>query len=156
MVQKHMGPQGTLLFFQRTVQIACNNFKTYTLWNDFVLQRYISFLGLIYFTPVKQTSGTAGFYRIILKLFSQSNQSHSYSTRIPQAYRLPYCRTNTKKFSPFFQGPKFFNSLDNEVINSQSLFSYKKKLKMKLLSKYGNSSKIFPSSTFRHFLINWC
>ena len=69
MVQKQMGPQGTLLFFQRTVQIACNNFKTYTLWNDFVLQRYISFLRLTYFTPVKQTSGTAGFYRIILKLF---------------------------------------------------------------------------------------
>ena len=49
-------------------------------------------------------------------------------------------RTNTKKFSPFFQGPKFFNSLDNKVINSQSLSSFKKKLKIKLLSKYENSS----------------
>ena len=46
---------------------------------------------------------------------------------------------NTKKFSPFFQGPKFFNSLDNKVINSQSLSSFKKKLKIKLLSKYENS-----------------
>ena len=72
--------------------------------------------------------------------FSQSNQFHSYNTRNSQAYRLPYCRTNTKKFSPFFQGPKFFNSLDNEVINSQSLSSFKKKLKIKLLSKYENSS----------------
>ena len=41
---------------------------------------------------------------------------------------------------PFFQGPKFFNSLDNKVINSQSLSSFKKKLKIKLLSKYENSS----------------
>ena len=72
--------------------------------------------------------------------FSQRNQFHSYNTRNSQAYRLPYCRTNTKKFSPFFQGPKFFNSLDNEVINSQSLSSFKKKLKIKLLSKYENSS----------------
>ena len=66
--------------------------------------------------------------------FSQSNQFHSYNTRNSQAYRLPYCRTNTKKFSPFFQGPKFFNSLDNEVVNSQSLSSFKKKLTIKLLS----------------------
>ena len=72
--------------------------------------------------------------------FSQSNQFHSYNTRNSQAYRLPYCRTNTKKFSPFFQGPKFFNSLDNKVINSQSLSSFKKKRKIKLLSKYENSS----------------
>ena len=71
--------------------------------------------------------------------FSQSNQFHSYNTRNSQAYRLPYCRTNTKKFSPFFQGPKFFNSLDNKIINSQSLSSFKKKLKIKLLSKYENS-----------------
>ena len=36
------------------------------------------------------------------KIFSQSSQFHSYNTRNSQAYRLPYCRTNTKKFSPFF------------------------------------------------------
>ena len=64
--------------------------------------------------------------------------------------------TNTKKFSPFFQGPKFFNSLDNKVINSQSLSSFKKKLKIKLLSKYENSSEVFPSSTFRLLFSNWC
>ena len=71
--------------------------------------------------------------------FSQSNQFHSCNTRNSQAYRPPYCRTNTKKFSRFFQGPKFFNSLDNKVINSQPLSSFKKNLKIKLLSKYENS-----------------
>ena len=39
--------------------------------------------------------------------FSQSNQFHSYNTRNSQAYRLPYCRTNTKKFSPFLMGLSF-------------------------------------------------
>ena len=64
---------------------------------------------------------------------------HSYNTRNSRVNRLPYCRTNTKKFSPFFQGPtKFCNSLDNEVINSQSLSSFKKILKIKLLRKYEN------------------
>ena len=61
-----------------------------------------------------------------------------------------------EKFSPFFQGPKFFNSLDNEVINSPFLSSCKKTLKIKLLSKYENSSKIFPSWTFRHLFLTWC
>ena len=72
--------------------------------------------------------------------FSQSNQFHSYNTRNSQAYHLPYCHTHTKTFLPFFQGRKLFNSLDNKVINSQSLSSFKKKLKIKLLSKYENSS----------------
>ena len=52
----------------------------------------------------------------------------------PTVYRI-VVQTCTKKFSPFFQGPKLFNSLVNEVINSQSLSSFKKKLKIKLLSK---------------------
>ena len=39
---------------------------------------------------------------------------------------------NTRKFSPFFQGPKFFNLLGNEVIISQSLFSFNKILKIKV------------------------
>ena len=86
--------------------------------------------------------------------FSQSNQFHSYNIGNSQAYRLPYCRTNTTKFAPFFQRPKFFNSLENEVINSQSLSSFKKKLKIKLLSNYENSSQIFPSSTFRHLFFS--
>ena len=30
--------------------------------------------------------------------FSQSNQFHTYNTENFQVYRLPYCRTNTKKF----------------------------------------------------------
>ena len=34
--------------------------------------------------------------------FSQSNQFHSYNARYSQAYRVLYCSTNTKKFSPFF------------------------------------------------------
>ena len=55
----------------------------------------------------------------------------------PTVYRVV---VQTKKFSSFFQGLKFFYSLDNKVINSQSLSSFKKKLKIKLLNKYENSS----------------
>ena len=68
--------------------------------------------------------------------FSQNNQFHSYNTRNSYACRLPCCRRNIDKFSVFFQGPKFFNSLDNEVINSTSSSSFKKILKSKLISSY--------------------
>ena len=64
--------------------------------------------------------------------FSQNNQFHSYNTRNSRAGRLPCCRTNVKKFSVFFQGPQFFNSRDNEFINSTSISSFKKILKSEL------------------------
>ena len=31
-------------------------------------------------------------------------KNNNNNTRNSRAYRLPYCRTNTKEFSPFFQG----------------------------------------------------
>ena len=43
----------------------------------------------------------------------------------PTVYRIVVQTLRSSR--PFFQGPKFFNSLDNEVINSQSLSSFKKK-----------------------------
>ena len=46
----------------------------------------------------------------------------------PLEFLLPVSKLKNNKF----QGA---NSLDNEVINSQSLSSFKKKLKIKLLSK---------------------
>ena len=51
----------------------------------------------------------------------------------PLKFLLPVSKLENNEF----QGA---NSLDNEVINSQSLSSFKKKLKIKLLSKYENSS----------------
>ena len=60
--------------------------------------------------------------------FSQSNIFHSYNTRNSQAYRLPYCRTNTKKFSPFFQGTKFLIHLTtrSSTLNPSPLLRKKK------------------------------
>ena len=42
--------------------------------------------------------------------FLQNSQFHNYNTRNSHALHLPYCRTNVKKISVFFQGPKFYNS----------------------------------------------
>ena len=49
-------------------------------------------------------------------------------TRNSHLYRLPLCRTNIKQFSVFYQGPKFYNSLSTEIVNSSSSVSFKKAL----------------------------
>ena len=61
----------------------------------------------------------------------------------PVVYKIVYCivEQTLTNFSPFFQGPKFFISLDNEINKTLNCFSHLKKiLKIELLTKYGNQS----------------
>ena len=60
----------------------------------------------------------------------------SYNTRNAHSFRLPLCRTNTRQFSIYFQGPKFYNSLNSTITGSSSSASFKRKLKEFLLSTY--------------------
>ena len=59
---------------------------------------------------------------------------NSYGTRSSELFYLPQCRTNIRKFSISFQGPKFFNSLSFEIQNAISTASFCCKLKAFLLS----------------------
>ena len=52
------------------------------------------------------------------------------------SYRLPLCRKNTRQFSIYFQGPKFYNSLNSSITGSSTSASFKRKLKEFLLSTY--------------------
>ena len=67
-------------------------------------------------------------------MFSVTHQVHSYGTRRSEFFHLPHCRTNIRKFSISFQGPKFFNSLSSEIRNATSTASFCRKLKAFLLS----------------------
>ena len=62
-------------------------------------------------------------------LFFMDSQIHNYNTRIAHSFRLPLCRTNTRLFSIYFQGPKFYNSLNSVITGSSSSASFKRKLK---------------------------
>ena len=42
--------------------------------------------------------------------FLLNSQIHNYNTRNAQSFHLPLCRMNTRKFSIYFQGPKFIIS----------------------------------------------
>ena len=69
-------------------------------------------------------------------LFLINSQIHNYNTRNAHSFRLPLCRTNTRQFSIYFQGPKFSNSLNSTITGSSSSASFKRKLKEFLLSTY--------------------
>ena len=64
-------------------------------------------------------------------LFFTNNQMHSYNTRKSNAFHIFPCRIN---FAIRFQGPKFFNSLPDNIKNAVSIFHLKTKLKAFLLS----------------------
>ena len=44
-------------------------------------------------------------------MFLVTRQVHSYGTRSSELFYLPQCRTNIRKFSISFQGPKFLTLL---------------------------------------------
>ena len=68
--------------------------------------------------------------------FSLNKQVHSYATRYANDFHLPFCRTNLRKFSVSFQGPTYYNSLENDIKESYSLHSFKTKLKKKIYVNY--------------------
>ena len=61
--------------------------------------------------------------------FTLQSQIHSYNTRNSCKFRLPFCRTRTKQFSVFYQGPKFYNTLNTNIINASLPFSLKEHLR---------------------------
>ena len=73
--------------------------------------------------------------------FLLNSQIHNYNTRNAQSFRLPLCRTNTRKFSIYFQGPNFYNSLNSDITSSPSSASFKRKLKEFLLFQYSENDE---------------
>ena len=66
-------------------------------------------------------------------MFFTGQEIHNYNTRNRSFFRLPSCRTNVRKFSLRFQGPKIFNSINDEIKNSLSLREFTSKLKSTFL-----------------------
>ena len=80
-------------------------------------------------SKVSFDSGLSGHTDVLFK-----EQMISYNTRNSNRkfYIFP-CRTNFRKFSIRFQGPKFFNSLNQEIQDSESISLFAKRLKTFLL-----------------------
>ena len=67
-------------------------------------------------------------------MFPLNNEIHSYNTKSRSCFSLPYCRTNIGKFSIRFQGPKLFNSVNEDIRNSSSVSLFSSRLKSFLLA----------------------
>ena len=63
------------------------------------------------------------------QIFQTGNQIHQYSTRYSDFYRPHTCRTNIKKFSILFQGPRIWNSLPNNIKNAPTFNIFKHVIK---------------------------
>ena len=61
--------------------------------------------------------------------FQTGSQIHQYSTRYSHLYRPYTCRTNIKKFSILFQGPRIWNSLPNNIKAAPTFNAFKRLIK---------------------------
>ena len=65
---------------------------------------------------------------LFFNLFLTNSQIHGYSTRTSNNYRVHHCRTNLKKFTILYQGPKIWNSLPVTITSLTSFPNFKYKL----------------------------
>ena len=74
--------------------------------------------------------------RVFDTMFPLNRSFHNYPTRQSNEFHLPRFRTLLAKSTFMFDGPRFWNSLGNNIQNSPSLHSFKRKLKTFLLKSY--------------------
>ena len=74
---------------------------------------------------------------ILINMFTKNNAIHNYPTRQSLRFHLPRTRTLfAQKKTISFYGPKYWNSLSHDIINSVSLNCFKIKLKKHILESY--------------------
>ena len=68
--------------------------------------------------------------------FLPTDQIHSQNLRSSSLIYLPFCRTKTRQFTVYYQGPKFFNSLSYDIRSASTIESFQAKLKEFLFASY--------------------
>ena len=69
-------------------------------------------------------------------MFLRTDNIHSHQLRNQNAYYIQQIRTNTRKSTINFSGPKFWNTLSANLQQLVSIHQFKKKFKALLLTKY--------------------
>jgi hypothetical protein len=68
--------------------------------------------------------------------FSKHSDIHNYNTRNAKKYITIKPITNLAKYSIKYSGPKIWNSLNTNLTESKSIYSFKSSLKQELINKY--------------------
>ena len=79
---------------------------------------------------------TTNLPEIFLQMFRKNRSLHDYPTRQSDAYHLPRTRTVFAQKTIMFTGPSYWNALPLELIESPSLYTFKRKLKERLFKAY--------------------
>ena len=79
---------------------------------------------------------SGGLPDVFSSMFVKNTEVHSYPTRQKDSFHLSPVRTVSALKTITTTGPKFWNELDREIIQSQSLYSFKHKLKLVFLNSY--------------------
>jgi len=86
--------------------------------------------------------------------FTLSHNIHFYNTRHSSNYFIHFARTNVRKDTIKFLGPKLWNALSNELKQSHSIFCFRKKIKKILPWKLLGTPFFFFSSLFSSFFLS--
>ncbi len=70
--------------------------------------------------------------------FSKHSDIHQYNTRNANKYLTTRPTSNLVKYSVKFTGPKIWNTLDINIINSKTIQAFKSCLKQKLINNYSH------------------
>ena len=73
---------------------------------------------------------------VLESLFKKNKEIHKYPTRQSDMYHIPKTRLRIMQNTLIFNGPKFWNSLQNELQQTSGFYTFKRKLKYELLSHY--------------------
>ena len=65
---------------------------------------------------------------LFLNLFMTNSQVHRYDTRTAGNFCMHSCRTDIKKFTILYQGPRIWNSLPASITNLSSFPTFKSKV----------------------------
>ena len=76
---------------------------------------------------------------IFYDMFKKNNTIHKYPTRHSNEFHLPKARTILSHSIFTTAGPKFWNTLNNNLTSAPSIASFKKGLKQSLLNSYKES-----------------
>jgi len=74
--------------------------------------------------------------QIFDNIFHRNDTVHNYPTRRSNEFHLPLLRTILAQNTFVYTGPKFWNGLDHTTTDSNTICSFKYKLKKSLLSSY--------------------
>ena len=99
---------------------------------------------------------------LFLNLFMTNSQVHKYDTRTAGNYRVHPCRTNIKKLTILYQGPKVWNclpaSITNEPMKMFRLGHETMNVCQRSVARFGHVECMFDKklTTFFRVLEAWC